>query len=271
VRSNSAVQLDPHFITPVIHIADSSTLSHFTHEVHGLLQQRAEMLAYRLNDIAQSASSEAQDFMLLQLVNRYEPLFHYFSQKADLTPESWYTHLVQLLGELSSFTQDNRRAIIPPVYQHAELNHTLQSLMQMIRDALSVVLEQNALSIELNESDNGLWMASLTDNVISETNDYILAVYAEVDKTLLAQHFVNQTKIASVNQIRQLVSRALPGIDASLLAIAPRQIPSHANFCYFMLNTTHDYWQDVIETKQLAIHIGAEYHNIKLELWAIKG
>lgn len=272
VRSNKSIQVNHSYIYPVIHVMDQAQLRKFTLETHGLLQQRAAMLSHRINHVSQSPSSEADDFMLLQLINRHESLFQYFCHKADLTPEALYTELIQLLGELSSFTQQDRRAIAIPPYQHHRLDAVYSALMVNIRTALNVVLTQSAIALPLVEHEHGLWVCDISSEaeLISAT-DYILAVSADTDPNELSEHFARHTKLASREQIHHLVSRALPGIDLNLLPLAPRQIPSHANFRYYSINTHQENWHDILNSGSLALHVGANYAGLTLELWAIKG
>jgi type VI secretion system protein ImpJ len=80
-----------------------------------------------------------------------------------------------------------------------------------------------------------------------------------------------QTKLSSVEIIRDLVSRGIPGVPLAALAIAPRQIPYHANFAYFRIDQQHDLWQQIIKTGSVALHVSGQFPNLRLELWAIRG
>lgn len=270
-RSNDQITMDKTFLTTWLDIHSTNSLSDYIKEVHQLLNHRAEMLAGRLTDTQQAGTAEIVDFMLLQLVNRYEPLFHYLIRKRPLHPEQLYTILIQLMGEMATYTNNQRRPIEPPSYQHNNLFATFQPIIKAVRQALSMVLEQNATSIKLEDRSHGLWVGQVHDKTLFNTSDFVLAVYADAPTETIRTLFPNQLKIAPVEQIRTLVSRALPGVPINAIAVAPRQIPYHSNFSYFTINTQHEIWKLMEKSGGIALHIGTKIPGLKLELWAIKG
>lgn len=265
-----AITLNQDFLPSLLDVHASSVLSQLLEEIHGLLQHRSRILAERLTDTQQAGTAEIIDFMLLQLVNKYEPYFHHLSHQRPLHPQQLFSTLLQLMGEMASFTHSQRRPIDMPMYQHAHLSKSFKPLMHALRQALSKVLEQNAISIKLEAQAHGIWSGQITDKTLLKC-DCVLAVYAELPLESVRSHFPAQVKIAPVEHIRNLVSRALPGIGMNPIAVAPRQIPYHANFCYFALETQHELWQQLHHSAGIALHIGHDFPGLKLELWAIRG
>jgi type VI secretion system protein ImpJ len=270
-RSNQNITLDRKFLPTCLDVCAADELTQCISEFHGLLNHRAEMLAGRLTDTQQAGTAEIVDFMLLQLVNRYEPLFHYLNNKTPLHPEKLFLILIQLMGEMATFTNDKRRPMEPPVYIHEKPYETFKPVIKELRDALSTVLEQNATSIPLADRSHGLWVGQFPEKDLIHSCNFILAVYADLPVETIRTAFVPQVKIAPVEQIRTLVSRQLPGIDIQPIAVAPRQIPYHANFSYFSVNTRHELWKVLDRSGGVALHVGNHLPGLKLELWAIKG
>jgi type VI secretion system protein ImpJ len=270
-RKNFQITLDKMFMPTWLDVHSTPALSHYITEVHNLLNHRAEMLSARLTDTEQAQTAEFIDYMILQLVNKYEPLFHYLCDAKPLHPEKLFQILVQLMGEMATFTNNKRRPIQPPVYQHNNLFSTFKPVIKEIRNALSMVLEQNAISITLTDRGRGLWFGEIADkNLINEAS-FILAVYAEMPLDNLRSLIPNQLKISPFEVIENLVSRALPGVQIENLAVAPRQIPYQSSFCYFTINSNHELWKRLDKSAGLAMHLGANIPGIKFELWAIKG
>jgi type VI secretion system protein ImpJ len=87
----------------------------------------------------------------------------------------------------------------------------------------------------------------------------------------LRRVFPNTVKIGAVEQIRELVNVALPGIAVRALPVAPRQIPFYAGAVYFELDRGSPHWQQMQTSGGFAIHVSGDYPNLKLELWAIRG
>ncbi len=270
-RSHHKTTFDQSFIPPWLDVHQSEALSKFVTEVHGLLNHRAEMLAERLTDTQQAGTAEIVDFMLLQLSNKYELIFKFLSQKNPLHPEELFFTLIQLMSEMATYTNNKRRPIDPPPYQHANLFGTFRPIINEVRHALSMVLEQNATSIPLEIREFGLWVGTINDKQLLKSADFVLSVYADVPVENIRTHFPSQVKIAPVEQIRTLVSKALPGISIQPIAVAPRQIPYHSNFSYFALNTRHELWLKMEQSGGVALHVGSAIPGLKLELWAIKG
>ena len=271
IRSNRMIVIDRQFMFPTVNVNANVHLQQFLQECHSLVQHRADMLADRLANSQQSASTEIADFMLLQLMNRHEPFFVSTLKRCTYHPEALYQHLIQLIGELSTFTQDSRRPSPPPPYIHKAQNATFEPIMNALREALCMVLEQNAHAITLTEHEYGVWTGTIDNEELLEKSNFILAVHSTVGQERLNSLFASQVKISSPNTIKQLVSRALPGINIEPLAVAPRQIPYHANFSYFLINRSHEFWQDLKNAKQIALHVGGHFPELKLELWAING
>ena len=270
-QANHNIILDEHFIPACIDIRSTPIISKFLHELVSLLNYRAEALAQRVVAPLQESASAIADFMLLQAVNRAEPLFTHLACSSRLHPEWLYYKLLELMGELATLTCEKRRPITLPTYQHDNLQQTYQPLIEELRRSLSMVLEQNAIAIPLEQHQYGVWVAALIDkNLIAEAT-FVLAAYADIPLDEMQTRFLSQIKIAAVEHIRTLVTKGLPGIDLQLLAVAPRQIAYHANFTYFTLNRKNSFWQTLEKSGGIAFHVAGNFPGLKLELWAIRG
>ncbi len=85
-RADRALVLDDSYIPPVLDVAASKPLTAFRSELLGLLHQRGEALAGRVVASGAGGASEIADFMLLQLVNRAQPLIQHLSQLEPAAP-----------------------------------------------------------------------------------------------------------------------------------------------------------------------------------------
>jgi type VI secretion system protein ImpJ len=270
-KSNHKIFMDKAFIPTCSAISVSKSLTNFVTEVHGLLNHRGQMLAERLTDSQAAGTAEVVDFVLLQMINRYEPLFHHLTQQKTVHPEALYKLLLQLMGEMSTFTNDKRRPIEAPKYDHKQLFVTYKPLIHTLRQALSMVLEQNATSVLLESRDHGSWVGQIHDKKIISTCRFILAAYSDIPGDELRASLPKQIKLAPVEQISTLVKRNLPGVGIAAMPSVPRQIPYHNNFTYFEVNIKHALWQTLEKSGGVAIHVSSPYPGLKLELWAIRG
>lgn len=270
-RADNRVILDPTYIPPMLQSRAHIVLDGYTRELYGLLHQRGEALAARLTQPGRSGTGEISDFLLLQTVNRNEPLFAHLQNVSLLHPERLYCACLALAGDLATFQERRRPSTYAP-YQHDDLAHTFQPVIADLRHALSMVLEQTALPIELQDRQYGVRVALIPDVELQRNAQFVLAVAAQMPSEAVRGRFPTQVKIGPVERIRDLVNLQLPGVELRPLPVAPRQIPYHAGFNYFELNTRgNPLWKQLEASGGLAMHIAGDFPGMELEFWAIRG
>lgn len=271
VRADKNITLDTQYIPPALDCAAVPSLRGFLEEVQGLLHHRGEALAGRLSQGGTQGVAEIQDFLLLQLVNRYEPAYAHLATGAGIHPERFYQIALELAGELSTFMAKSRRPPNFPIYKHEDLQKCFAAVMGSIRMSLSAVLEQNAIQIPLQERRYGIRVGPISDRSLLTEAIFVLAVRAQMEAEQLRRHFPNQVKIGPVEQIRELVNVALPGIRVTPLQVAPRQLPYKGGTTYFELDRSSSFWKGLSTSGGFAIFLAGEFPGLDMELWAIRG
>jgi len=272
VRADKSVQLDEAYIPPLLLTSASSTLAGFVTQLQGLLHHRAEALAGRVSETATRGAAEIADYLMLQLCNRYEPLLtHLAGTVNQLHPESLYRACVSLAGELATFTETRKRPAEFPTYRHDDLQATFRPVIAALRQSLSAVLEQNAVPIPLQERKFGIRVGPIADRTLVASATWVLAVKAQMPAEALRRGFPNLVKIGPVEQIRELINVALPGIAVRALPVAPRQLPYYAGTTYFELDRSSPYWAALARSGGIAIHVTGDVPGLEIECWAIRG
>ncbi len=272
VRADRSVMLEDGFIPPLLVCSASSLLSGFVSQLEGLVHHRAEALAGRVSESATRGAAEIADYLLLQVCNRYEAvLTHIAAIVGQFHPEPLYRVLLALAGELATFTETRKRPPVFPPYRHDDLHATFRPLMAMLRQALSAVLEQTAVPIPLQERKFGIRVGPIVDRSLVTDATWVLAVKAQMPAETLRRSLPNATKIGPVEQIRELINVALPGIAIRALPVAPRQLPYYAGTSYFELDRSSPYWAALARSGGVAIHIAGDIPGLELECWAIRG
>jgi len=269
VRNDKTVVLDRSYIPPAMDCRNTPRLAGYIRELQGLLHQRAEALAARVG-AGHGGTADTADFMLLQVVNRYDPYFAHLASLPNLHPETLYGVCTQLAGELSTFTSPGKRPAEFPVYDHEDLTGCFEPLMSELRHALSAVLEQSAIGIELKLKKYGIHKASIADRQLLEKAYFVLAIKADLPTEEIRNLAPLQVKIGSTDIIQDLVNKQIPGVALDALPVAPREIPYHAGFQYFELDKRGDMWKQITQLGALALHAGGSFPGIQLELWAIR-
>jgi type VI secretion system protein ImpJ len=270
-RADRQVVLDDRFIPTVLKTGAAGRLATFLMELQGLLHQRAEALAARAVASGRGGAAEIADFLMLQVVNRYEPVATHLASSPALHPEDLYRLALEITGELSTLTASSRRPPQFPTYRHDALRASFEPVINALRACLSVVMEQNAIPIPLAHKKFGISVASVADQTLFDSAAFVLAARADVPSEDLRRRFPAQVKIGSVEKIRDLVNLQLPGIGLQPMAVAPRQIPYHAGFAYFELDRTNELWRSLKGSGGIAIHSSGDFPNLAMELWAIRG
>jgi type VI secretion system protein ImpJ len=272
VRSDKSVVLDEAYMPPCLLTNAAPPLAGFVTQLQGLLHHRAEALAGRVSETATRGAAEIADYLMLQLCNRYEPLMtHLAATTGQLHPETFYRVALSLAGELATFTEARKRPSVYPPYQHDDLQATFRPVIAALRQSLSAVLEQNAVPIPLQERKFGIRVGPIVDRTLVGNATWVLAVKAQMPAEALRRSFPNLVKIGPVEQIRELINVALPGVAVRALPVAPRQLPFYAGTTYFELDRSSAYWAALARSGGIAIHVTGDVPGLELECWAIRG
>ena len=271
VSADRRVRLDDNWIPPALICAAAPQLAGMITEFAGMLNQRGEALAARLTQPGTRGVAEQADFLLLQAINRWQKLLAHWGDSGNVHPEDLYAVLVQMAGEFATFTEPSRRPNAYPAYRHEDLQRSFAPVAADLRRSLSAVLEQAAIQIPLQERRYGVRVGPIMDRSILRAASFVLVVQADTPTETVRRIFPAQVKIGAVEQIRDLVNVAIPGIAVRPLPVAPRQIPFYAGASYFELERNSPHWQQMQSSGGFAIHGSGEFPNLRLELWAIRG
>lgn len=270
-RADGRLVLDAQYIPPMLQAGAQPILHAYLREVSGLLHQRGNALAAMLAQPGQSGVGQVTDFLLLQTINRFEPQFVHAEALGVLHPERAYSLLLALAGDLSSF-RDSRRPPAYPVYVHADPAPCFRAVMADLRQSLSLMCDPNAIRIELQNRTYGVRVALIADVELQRTASFVLAVNAQIAGEALRARFPTQAKIGPPDRIKDLVNLALPGVALRPLPVAPRQLPFHAGFSYFELETRgSDLWKQLEVSRSMAMFVPDDaFPGLELEFWAIR-
>jgi type VI secretion system protein ImpJ len=269
-RQDKSIILDKDFLPTFMHIEASPRLNGYLREIIGLLVHRADHLASRVSNAGQTGTAELGDFMLLQCLNRMEPVFRHLKKMPGTHPEDLYRLLLSLVGELATFAERGKRPQDIAQYNHTEQAHSFSQIMELARFALSMVLEQHAVLLPLQQRKNNIQLAPIHDKNLLGTALFVLVAQADMDQENLRGLLPKQIKIGTPENIRELVNTHLPGVKIQPMPVAPRQIPFHAGKSYFQLDFTSSQRAQLESSTGCAIHVSGSFPGLILQLWAIK-
>ncbi|MFU2315796.1 type VI secretion system baseplate subunit TssK [Rahnella sp. PCH160] len=264
------LELDPDFIPGCQTVHASTTLKRYLDEVTSALASRSAELAGRIGSPSQQGIADVAEFMMLQMFNRNQIKFAHRASLSCLHPEDFYRDLISLYGELVTFTEESRLPEKLALYQHENLTETFGVAMQRLRKALGTLLAPRAVNLPFTQMD-GIYVTLINDVSLLQSATFVLAVKSLLPHEALQRQFVQQSKISSVEKIRNVVSVQVPGVPLVALHTAPRQIPYHANYVYFSLDKNSQGWAEIMKQNSIAMHVSGSFPELDLQLWAIRG
>lgn len=270
-RKDKGILLDNSFIPTCLRCSANDELNGYITELLGLLKSRSGDLAGRVTEAGRGGVAEFADFLMLQMLNKYLPLFRHLASLPILHPQTFYQAAIQIAGELATFTSETKIAPEFTVYQHNNLETSFASVMKELRRSLTIASAPMAIAVAMAEPQYGVRIARIEETDLINHAQFVLAVKAEIRQEVLQNQFPSQVKIGPVENIRQMITSALPGIEIRLLPVAPRQIPYHAGFTYFELDRSNRYWELLTKSSAFAIHISGNFPGLEIEFWAIRG
>lgn len=272
IGADKKIILDTEFIPPSLTCDVSPKLMGYLTELSILLKQRRSALAIRLDNINRSNNlSGLSDFLLLQLLNKYEAVFGHLQHTSKLHPEYFYKTLLELAAELTIFKCNKSSSVFKANYYHLNLQHTFSILAADIREKLNVVIEERALQLPLEAMANGIMIATISNPRWLAECSLVIKAKADMDANVLINTLPPQLKISPVEEIEQLIKLQLPGIKLRALPMAPPPIAYQAGYIYFELEPQGELWQKLNHSAGFAVHAGGNFPNLQLELWAIRG
>ncbi len=269
-RNDNHVRLDNSYIPPMLNANNSPQLYGMINDLHGLLVQRSQQIGGRLRQPGRFNTSEMVEFTLLSLINRHLGDVSHLKTLPLLHPEALWRSWLPFATELATWTPQRTAESILPVYDHDDLAVCFSKLMLMLRQGLSLVMEDHAIQLPLHERSHGLNIATVPETSMVREFGFVLAVKANVPGEHLQTHFPAQMKVAPVSKIRDLVQLQLPGIMLRAMPVAPPQIPWHAGYSYFELERGSELWHEMDKSGAFALHLAGEFPGLDMEFWAIR-
>ena len=131
--------------------------------------------------------------------------------------------------------------------------------MAALRESLSKVLVQSAISIPIQAKKFGISVALVNDRTLYTTSVFILAARADLAAEEVRRRFPAQLKIGPVEKIGDLVRLALPGVPVHAVPVAPRQIPYPRGLRLFRAGSNRPAVGRAQNSGGVAMHVAGEF------------
>lgn len=261
---------DEAYIPPVLDIRASGVLTGYLIDTLGRLDTRQDELSLRAVEGADGGTETFAAYLLLQLLNRWQPELRHLSRLERVHPERLFTAFVAFAGELATFTRADRRPEAFPDYAHEDLEACFRPVMAALRAGLSTEFTRSAVQLELKQLQPGAYASTITDRTLYDQGRFYLAVSTRRPAEQVRQSLPSVVKIGSVVRMQQLVQSALPGVPLTPVAAPPPQIRVMPGYLYFELDRSAPEWRDFATAPALGLHIAGDWPDLDMELWCVK-
>lgn len=259
---------DEDYIPPHVNLLNDQAITTCLRNVLAMTKIRADVVSQRLVQ-GKAASASAVDFIMLQMLNRYEVTLRHFNELEQVHPLDLVTLLHGYIGELSTFSSKIKRAPTLKRYDHLDLFGVFQEINQTLSQYLSVVLDQTANKLPLELRQFGIQVAPLPDKRLLESCQFVLAVKADTTTDEIRRLVPAQLKLGPAEQIRDLINNQINGINVVPLSVVPRQIPYQTGYAYFEVVKKGPFWTRLRESGGVALQLSGHFPNADIELWSI--
>jgi type VI secretion system protein ImpJ len=209
-------------------------------------------------------------FLQLSTVNMAIPVLTYATSNGELSPSQLYLVLVQVAGQLSTFSTEVDPSKLP-AYSYTDLRATFEELFARVTALLQMTIREAYMTVPLDIVD-GIYSGRLDDERLLSASEYVLAIRSDIPEAELAQKLPALCKIASVAQLPRLIRAASTrGVPIQVAYRPPSEIPVRSGVTYFSLNLQNDYWREVLQDRLVSIYLPPPFdpERVKLELMAI--
>lgn len=267
---NKRIIWDETYIPPVLDLKASPALADFLTDIMGRLESRQDELASRAVEGTDGGTETFAAFLLLQLLNRWQPELRHLSLLDRVHPERLFTAFVSFAGELATFTRADRRPTAFPAYDHHNLELCFKPVVEALRAGLSTEFSRSAVQLELKLLQPGAYVSTIVDRGLYDQGRFYLAVSSRKPGDEIRRTLPSVVKIGSVTKMQQLVQAALPGVPLAPVSAPPSQIRVMPNFIYFELDRSAPDWRDFATAPALGLHIAGDWPELQLELWCVR-
>ena len=272
---------DSRFVPPAIDISASRHLMSIAQRLLENLSARSDDLSRqrkaRNASLAEFGRSDVAHFWLLYVVNSFLPLLKHMVEGVKdgggaagprlerAHPAELYRTMSELAGSLMTFSSDRHPKDLPP-YEHGRLAACFEALSAELDDLLQTAVPSNCVTLRFRATEPSVHTVTIeTDEQAAAIQAY-LAVTTPMDQAKFIDKAPDWIKVASRDQLDELLRQAVRGIELSHTPNPPGSLAVRAGSQYFRLETVGPRWASVLQSRSLAVWVAADVPEPELEL-----
>jgi type VI secretion system protein ImpJ len=202
-------------------------------------------------------AAAARRFWLLHTLSGAIPQLAHLLDTPRSHPEETYLALATLVGQLSSFSDaaDVRQI---PKFDYQELGDGFEALFARALSLLSEGVESPYVEIELQRrAEDGMYLGSFAAADLLD-QELFVAIRSSQAEAVVRDRAPGVVKIASWNEIYQVVKQARRGVRLAVEWNPASVLPVRPGVCFFRIQKEGPYWEDVARSSSLALALPEE-------------
>jgi len=255
------------FIAPALTISSSSNLMEMVRELLGNLVSKSKELRNQTTIVKPELSlTQVEILLMLQAVNNFIPLLNYFYTSKNLHPENLYILLLNLAGQLSTFSNLGIKTSEYPAYNHKHLSEIFKQVNDDINEMLQVekTLERKDIVIPLRRQNETLFIGELTTNQIHA--QFFLAVTGDISEKKIVTELPKNIKISAYEEIFAVNQAGIQGVTIEYIARPPSGVAVNEKAHYFKINKEGRFWDKIAAKNNISFFLASEFKMIHMEL-----
>lgn len=265
-------EIDSAFVPPSVSIAASPYISSMLRRLLDVFQAKCDALyghhRQPSRHIVEFRSGDVASFWLLHTASSaFASLMHYF-HLPRLHPERLYQSMLQIAGQLLTFSQAYSLSDLPP-YNHVAPGKCFADLDRIIRELIDTVISARYVSITLTETKSGTYTGRLESDKLGANSSLYLAVGADMPPAELVDIVPVRVKVGSPEDVEKLVLSAMPGVKLMAAPQVPAAIPVRPGVYYFSVEPHGPIYERMLQAQSVAIYVPSGFRDFKIELMAV--
>ncbi len=270
-RATPRYELGRRYIAPLLWCDGSATLMAALRQVQDQTVGAARLLAEHRSvggaAALSAASGDIEHLLALQGLNQFAAVLRHQLALGGGPPYAMFSTLVQLRGLLATFSP-GCDPLDYAEYEHANLAKSFLPLADSIRNLLGELMPTGYREVSLQREGELFW-APLDEDLLKKGTAFVLVVRGSEATDEIRERVVEQSKVSSTDDIPQLISYADRGVPIQYLAHPPAEVPRHADFTYFLLDTSDRRWKRIRDDGDLAFYLANAAPDLDVRLFVV--
>ena len=267
--SAGAFSYDPRFVPPCIRIAASPRLLRLVQHLVERMEERSAAIRGAVSShLPGSDGRELAHFWFLHTLHSSLPVLLRHLARTAGHPEELYTDLLRLAGGLCSFSIDAHPSQLP-LYDHGDLTACFSALEERIIRLLELVLPLRCVVIPLRDAGDSVHTAAIEDPRHLQGAQWILSIRSSAGEADVITKTPKLVKVCSEKFVRELVRRAVPGLELRHLPVPPSAVPLDVHAHYFAIARSGPCWDHIVQTRNVGVYVPGEFSDPELQLMIV--